>query len=80
MPTDNLSFGYDADELRAVFRELVKGTANWKMPIDRVVAADRLAIACASLTFMVGGTIEVQPDMPGTFRLRSAGYYTNIGA
>lgn len=80
MTADNLSFGYDADELRAVFGELSKGMSNWKAPIDRVVAADRLAIACASLTFMVGGTVEVQPDMPGTFRLRSAGYYANIGA
>lgn len=76
-----LSFGYDADQLRAVFGALTEGMPNWKMPIDRTVAADKLHLACAALTFMVGGTVEVSPAAePGFFRVRSAGYYTNIGA
>lgn len=72
-------FGFEKAELDEVFNAL-HDPANWKMPVDRIVAADRLAISCAALALHVGGKTKVVPLDDGTFRVENAGYYCNIGA
>lgn len=78
-PASSLTYGYSTEELAEVFSALAD-SSNWKLPIDRLVAADKLAIACAAIPFYCGGTVDVQAQSDGTFRVRNKGYYTNIGA
>ncbi len=80
IPADKIVFqGWTHGQLTEAF-DLVKPAGNWKMPIDACVKDDvDLQLLDDAVVYFTGGIISTQRTSKG-IRVRSDGYYANIGS